>query len=66
MTLEEIKVAVRAGKTVCWQSRAYVVVHTPAIDQWLIQCTLNGSCSGLTWADGVTVNGEPQDFFVAD
>ena len=62
MTLEEIKSAVIAGKKVCWKSPIYEIYHSPNIDQWLIFCTANDSCIGLTHADGVTLNGKPEDF----
>jgi len=32
---------------------------------FLIECVLNGDCIGLTWTNGVTMNGEEEDFFVA-
>ena len=64
MTLDEIKRAVRAGKTVHWSNRAYRVV-LDSVGQWLIVCDLNGYCIGLTWTDDVTMNGEPEQFFVA-
>jgi hypothetical protein len=64
MNLEEIKAAVEAGKTVHWKSRIYQVIKD-SIGQWLIICTPNKACWGLTWRDGVTVNGEPEDFFIA-
>lgn len=51
MTLEEIKAAVRAGKTVIWQTVNYTV-QEDAIGQWLIVCRFNGWCRGLTRADG--------------
>lgn len=63
MTLNEIKQAVEAGKTVHWATRSYRVVKD-SIGQWLIECD-NGHCIGLTWQDGVTVNGRPEQFFVA-
>ena len=37
MTLDEIKSAVLAGKTVCWANEGYEVVHTNG--QWLIVFT---------------------------
>lgn len=63
MTLEEIKSAVEAGKTVFWSNRAYRVLKD-SLGQWLIVCDHNGYCIGLTWRDGVTMNGKPEDFFV--
>jgi hypothetical protein len=62
MTLEEIKAAVEVGKTVYWSNRSYRVVKGVA-DQWLIKCD-NGHCIGLTWTNGTTMNGKPEDFFV--
>lgn len=64
MTLDEIKAAVAAGKTVHWKSSSYTVELDTA-GQWLIHCAFNGHCVGLTWRDGVTMNGEPGDFYVA-
>jgi hypothetical protein len=68
MTLQEIKNAVNAGKTVHWASDAYTVVKGkgPAKDRWFVVCSINGSAVGLTWADGVTLNDAPFMFYVAD
>jgi hypothetical protein len=69
MTLEEIKEAVRGGKRVCWSNRAYDVilyVFPSGEEQWLIKCNLNGHCIGLTWMDGVTMNGEEEQFFIRE
>ena len=65
MTLIEIKQAVEAGRTVHWASTGYVVIKD-SIGQWLIRCTYNGSCIGLTWRDGVTMNGRPEEFFIKE
>jgi len=64
MTLVEIKAAVDAGKTVCWKNSAYVVKKMKN-GSYEIVCTLNGYMVGLTWANGVTMNGKPEDFYVA-
>lgn len=64
MTLEEIKAAVRAGKRVIWQTPAYEVIEGKS--GFLIRCTWNGSAIGLTHADGVTMNGAPDEFFVIE
>jgi len=64
MNLTEIKTAVMAGKTVHWASDAYVVIYAPRIEEFLIKCLLNDDCIGLTWKDGVTMNGKPSQFFV--
>ena len=66
MTLQEIKAAVMAGQTVHWETSAYVVEYAPAIDRFLIRCTINDSCIGLTWQDGTTMNGREDQFFVAE
>lgn len=63
MDLESIKSAVLAGKTVHCSSDSYRVV-CDSIGQWLIVCT-NGWCCGLTWKDGVTLNGWPEEFYIA-
>lgn len=60
--LSEIKAAVEAGKTVHWQSPAYSVIKD-SLGQWLIRCSINDYCIGLTWRDGVTLNGEPEHFY---
>ena len=65
MTLTEIKSAVMAGKTVNWKQRNYVVLKD-SIDQWLIKCTDNDSCIGLTHRDGLTMNGEGKDFYISE
>lgn len=65
MTLDEIKSAVDAGKVVHWKNYAYRVIKD-SLGQYLILCTMNQNCIGLTHLDGVTMNGEPEDFFVAD
>ena len=63
MTLEEIKAAVLAGKTVHWANRGYVVT-CDKLGQWFIKCTSNNHHIGLTWTDGVTMNGKPEEFFI--
>ena len=64
MQLAEIKAAVMAGKTVHWANEAYVVVYAPRINEFLIKCLLNDTCTGLTWQDEVTMNGRPNQFFI--
>lgn len=64
MTLEEIKTVVLAGRTVHWKSDAYEVTRDK-VGQWFIVCRFNGSLSGLTWSDGVTMSEKPEDFFIA-
>ena len=61
MNLQEIKAAVEAGKAVHWKNDGYKVVK--ANDQWLIVFTPNGHAIGLTWEDGITLNGDEGDFY---
>jgi hypothetical protein len=62
MTLDEIKQAVDRGETVHHQSPHYVVVKD-SLGEYLIKCPSNDYCIGLTWQDGVTMNGKPEEFF---
>ena len=63
MTLAEIKSAVLSGRVVHWKSGAYEVIRD-RVGQWFILCRFNGSLTGLTWADGVTMSEDPNDFFL--
>ncbi len=65
MTLEEIKAAVDAGKKVHWANLAYDVIKS-RFGGYLILCSLNQSAIGLTWLDGTTMNGKPEEFFLGD
>ena len=60
MNLEQIKQAVESGKTVYWHHDGYKVIKDDA-GQWLIAHE-GGSCIGLTWKDGYTLNGKESDF----
>lgn len=62
MTLTEIKAAITAGKKVCYENSSYSVIKDNK-DQYLISHA-NGHCIGLTWQDGVTLNGNEQIFFI--
>jgi hypothetical protein len=62
VTLQEIKDAVAKGQTVCWQVDGYRVRQ--AGSKLLVVCLSNGSAIGLAWADGLTMNGKPEDFYV--
>lgn len=67
MQLDEIKAAVRAGKTVHWANPNYTVMED-SVGQWLIAYrhgSRDANYIGLTWQDGVTVNGKPHEFFIA-
>lgn len=62
MSLAEIKAAVERGETVHWQNGLYSVIKDN-IGQWLVRCSSNGHCWGLTHRDQVTVNGKPEQFY---
>ncbi len=64
MTLDQIKAAVDNGKTVHWANSLYRVVKDKNGD-YLILCTHNQNCIGLTHKDGVTMNGNETEFFVS-
>ena len=72
MTLDEIKAAVRDGHTVCWSHAGYEVHYWDApgpmedVHRWSIVCLHNQNAIGLTWLDGVTVNGKPEEFFIRE
>lgn len=62
MNLEQIKKAIAEGKKVYWSSGLYEVIKDDR-NQYLIKCSSNGSCIGLTWADNKTLNGKESEFF---
>jgi len=63
MNLSQIIAAIESGKIVHWANTSYRVIKD-RLGRYLIQC-VNGHCIGLTWLDGVTLNGKEQDFFIA-
>ena len=65
MTLEQIKAAVKAGKTVHWVNEGYRVIKGKGRDNWLVVFDDNDHCIGLTWQDGKTMNGKEDEFFIA-
>lgn len=78
MTVNEIEDAVRKGKKVHWTTDNYIVdMHTVkgrnfpgteevSSEQFDILCLSNDHRVGLTWIDGVTLNGKEEDFYVKD
>ena len=64
MTLEEIKTAVDNGESVYWANENYRIIKDK-LNQYLIHSQSNDYCIGLTWRDGVTMNGKPGQFFKA-
>lgn len=65
MTLDEIKAAVDAGKRVHWVNTGYDVIKTGSGD-YLIVWQKDKNAIGLTWGDGITMNGKPEQFFIGD
>lgn len=65
MTIEQIKQAVDAGKRVHWSNVGYVV-SKDRFGEYLITFTRNGSAIGLTNREGTELNGDPDQFFIAD
>jgi hypothetical protein len=63
MNLYEIKLAVEAGLPVHWSNDGYKVIKDK-IGQFLVIFEPNQSCIGLTWKDGVTLNGKESDFYI--
>ena len=63
MTLAEIKEAIAEGKTVCWSNDQYTIKHG-ADGDLVIHCATNYHRIGLTWRDGVTLNGREEDFYI--
>jgi hypothetical protein len=64
MTLEEIKTAVDNGESVYWATENYRIIKDK-LNQYLIHSQSNDYYIGLTWRDGVTMNGDPEQFFKA-
>tara|TARA_R110000796_G_scaffold20340_1_gene60665 strand:+ start:326 stop:535 length:210 start_codon:yes stop_codon:yes gene_type:complete len=62
MTLIEIKQAIDKGDSVYWSHEAYEVLKNN--NGWYyVKCNRNNYITGLTWRDGVTMNGKESDFF---
>lgn len=62
MTLTEIKQALKEGKRVFLGSLAYEVKFLDSKQDYYI--VSNKHSIGLTWTDGVTLNGKETDFFI--
>ena len=63
MTLDEIKSAVDQGQIVNCQNSLYTVIKDK-LGRYLIKCSTNDDCIGLTWLDGATLNGKPEHFYI--
>lgn len=68
MNLQQIKTAINNNQTVHWSNNGYTVKRSnnQGCNQgdYYIHHT-SGSCIGLTWADGTTLNGKPEEFYIA-
>jgi len=62
-SVQEIKDAVDAGKTVCQHNSCYKVIKDK-LGRYLIKCLMNNFIIGLTHADGETLNGNLRDFYI--
>jgi len=63
MKIIEIKKAIENRQNVYWANSLYEVIKD-SIGQYLIVCTSNDSCIGLTHKDGTTLNGEESEFYI--
>jgi hypothetical protein len=63
MNLQEIKQAIEQGKNVKWANDNYNVIKDSK-NQYFIQCSSNSHAIGLFWADGKTLNGKEEDFYI--
>jgi len=63
MTLSQIKTAVDQGEEVYWSNKNYQVIKNRFGD-YIIRMASNRHEIVLTWADGVTMNGAEEDFFM--
>lgn len=62
MSLDDIQTAIYNGYTVYWKNRGYEVIKDK-IGQYLIKCTANSYCVGLTRTDGTLIE-DPKHFFL--
>lgn len=66
MKIAEIRRAVDEGLRVHWQNPEYEVIRSSVDSRYLIRSSATGHCIGLTWADGDTLNGKEEDFFIGE
>lgn len=62
-SVQQIKDNVDRGRTVYHKNSAYRVVRDSS-GEYLIVCDLNDHAIGLTWRDGETLNGKPEEFYI--
>ena len=66
MNAEQIKQAVDQGKAVHWKNDGYIVTKATKGDDYYINFIPTGGIIGLTWMDGITLNGNESDFYIKD
>ena len=64
MTLNEIKEAVNNGVNVYWKNKGYRVIKSGFNQYKYLIVYLDKDAIGLTWSDGITLNGKEEDFFI--
>lgn len=66
MTLLEIKTSLAMGHRVYWQTLLYEVTSVVSQEgiNYYITCNTTQHKIGLVWADGLTLNGREEDFFL--
>ena len=62
MTLEQIRTAQKLGLTVHWMNERYTVHDNHIVCDF---GEARANSIGLTWSDGHTLNGQPEDFYVS-
>ena len=65
MNLQEIKKAIQEGLTVCWSNEGYEVQKSK-FGEYNIVWLADNNCIGLTWLDGITLNGQEEEFYIKD
>lgn len=60
--LAEIKDLLSRGVSVYWKQDNYIVM-LDLLGSYVIQCTNNRDCIGLTHLDGTTLNGSIDEFY---
>lgn len=63
LTSKQIKKAVDNSQIVHWANNGYTVKRSNKGDYYIQHHS--GSYIGLTWLDGVTLNGKPEEFYIA-
>ena len=68
MTLEQIKDSVDRGVKTNWKNYMYEVIKGTGerSNDYFVRCIDNDSIIGLTHRDGVTMNGDAEDFYNED